>query len=112
MPFAIIAKNTIVGEFSIVLICHVQIAGPCHACGKEQKWLGAGCMQCGYDTESGTSVPAPVTTKSSAVAYSLPNTSPSLSKINLSSCQECGSQISPLGTFCGNCGFNLEKTMM
>ena len=81
-------------------VCNARLAGPCPACGKNQKWKGSGCMHCGH--KLGDPVPIP----------SLPDTSPSLATINIPSCPGCHNQILLGSTFCGNCGFNLEQTVV
>ncbi len=85
--------------------CGTRLLGPCESCGKHQKWRRLHCWQCGHKLGD----PAPA---SSVDTRSIPNTSPSLTTINLSSCPDCRSYISPGATFCGNCGFNLEQTVI
>lgn len=85
-------------------ICNARLAGPCPACGKNQKWKGSGCMHCGH--KLGDPIPP------SPISARIPNTSPSLTAINLPPCPECRNQILPGSTFCGNCGFSLEQTMI
>jgi len=87
-------------------VCNARVAGPCPACGKHQKWKGSGCMHCGHKLGD------PVPISSPTIVRSIPNTSPSLTTISLPCCPECHSQISPEYTHCGNCGFNLEQTMV
>lgn len=88
--------------------CNIRVLGPCEACGKHQKWKGLGCTQCGH--KLGDPIPVPIS--SPIQVRSIPDTSPSLTIINLPSCPDCRNQISPGATFCGNCGFNLEQTMI
>ena len=90
--------------------CHVLITGPCPNCQVDQKWRGPGCTQCGYDTKTG--VPVSSSIKSPTSVRATPTTSPSLTTINLLCCPNCRNQISPESIHCGNCGFNLEQTVV
>lgn len=86
--------------------CRVRIAGPCPGCSEEIiQPRGPICTQCGYHFEEGTAISTP--SKPSTITRLIPNTSPSLTKIILSSCPNCRKKTSPGETFCGNCGENL-----